>query len=55
MSHACKGRILNLAFLTAIIGPATRAQVSTAELYGLVRDPSANVVPGTQNQGSESG
>jgi hypothetical protein len=48
MSRALKERILGLAFLILINGPAARAQVNTAELYGLVRDPSANVVPGTQ-------
>ena len=47
MSHALKERILGLAFLIVINGPAGRAQVSTAELYGSVRDPSANVVPGS--------
>jgi hypothetical protein len=48
MGHALKERMLSLAFLIVINGPAAPAQVSAAELYGFVRDPSANVVPGTQ-------
>lgn len=48
MSQVFKVRILRLALLIAIISPAVRAQVSTADLYGLMRDPSANAVPETQ-------
>ena len=48
MGHASRAGMLSLAFLIAITGPAALAQVSTAELYGLVRDPSTNVVPATQ-------
>jgi hypothetical protein len=55
MNHAFEGRMLGVVFLIAFAVPAARAQVSTVELYGLVRDPSANIVPRTPNQSSESG
>ena len=47
MSEVFKVRILSLALLIAIISPPLR-WVSTADLYGLMRDPSANAVPETQ-------
>jgi hypothetical protein len=48
MIHFLRMRILRISFLVIFSGAEARAQVNTAELYGSVRDPSENSVPGTR-------
>ena len=49
MNHSfTKQFLMEIAILVTVVGGAqsVRAQGTTAELQGLVKDPSANVVPG---------